>query len=75
MRQSRFGLRSNFRQQIHTTRPRTLTGPSTDPHGGGNGRVLYSQTMIQDAFFISGFLLVVGLLLVAIAWGSWGGEL
>ncbi len=31
--------------------------------------------MIQDAFFISGFLLVVGLLLVAIAWGSWGDEL
>ena len=33
------------------------------------------QTMIQDAFFISGFLLVVGIILAVIAWGSWGDEL
>jgi len=31
--------------------------------------------MIQDAFFISGFLLVVGIILAVIAWGSWGDEL
>lgn len=48
--------------------PKTLDVPSPNLQSEG-------REMIQDAFFISVFLLVVGIILAVIAWGSWGGEL
>lgn len=47
--------------------PKTLDVPSPNLQSEG-------REMIQDAFFISVFLLVVGIILAVIAWGSWGGR-